>query len=199
MGVRTRQALAGTVIGVALALAATRSTESFGMSGPGQGSTGRPGEAQPTATARLKPSLSATIRPTLNNVTGVVTFTQSGGRVTVVALVRGLTPSTKHGFHIHEVGDLSAPDLMSAGGHYNPDGHEHGGPGSQSHAGDFGSLESDAKGVAILRLTVDNIAIAGADNNVIGLAMIVHAWPDDLTSQPAGNAGDRIAGGIIEL
>src|SRR5437016_3912546 len=73
-----------------------------------------------------------------SQVSGTVTFTQHGNQVTVVADVQGLPPNTSHGFHIHERGDCSAPDAMSAGGHFNPDSHPHGGPSSpMHHAGDL--------------------------------------------------------------
>src|SRR5712692_4836325 len=68
-----------------------------------------------------------------SQVTGTVTFTQHGNQVTVVADVRGLPPNSSHGFHIHEKGDCSAPDAMSAGGHFNPDQHPHGSPNMPMH------------------------------------------------------------------
>jgi Cu-Zn family superoxide dismutase len=137
----------------------------------------------------------------MNNVTGTVTFTQlPDGKVKVVADITGLPPNSTHGFHIHEKGDLSAADLSSAGGHYNPEGHPHAGPTHwPRHAGDFGNITADANGKAHLELTVDNISLGGAKNDVIGKAVIVHANADDLTSQPSGNAGGRVAGGIIEM
>jgi len=153
------------------------------------------------AVAVLKPSQAAATQPANNNVTGEVTFTEMpDGKVKIMAHVMGLTPNTRHGFHIHEKGDLNSPDLMSTGGHYNPDKHVHGGPStSPVHAGDFGNVESDAKGMAMLELTVDDISIGGPKNDILGKAVIVHAKEDDLKSQPSGNAGARVAGGIIEL
>lgn len=133
-----------------------------------------------------------------SKVQGTVRLTQEGDKVKMVAEVSGLEPNTKHGFHVHEYGDCSKPDGSSAGGHYNPEGHQHAGPDAgQRHAGDFGNLEADAQGKARLELTVDNISIAGERNPVIGRAVIVHAQADDLKSQPTGNAGGRIACGVI--
>ncbi len=154
-----------------------------------------------TAVAKLTPSKAATTMPANNNVTGTVTFTDEGnGKTKIVADVSGLQPNGKHGFHIHEKGDVSAPDLMSTGGHYNPDKHPHGGPStSPVHAGDFGNVTADANGKAHLELEVDDISIGGAKNDILGKAVIVHAKPDDLSSQPSGNAGARVAGGVIEL
>jgi Cu-Zn family superoxide dismutase len=133
-----------------------------------------------------------------NPVSGSVTFTQHGDRVIVVADVRGLPPNTTHGFHIHEKGDCSAADFMSAGGHFNPGGHPHAGPGTSArHAGDLGNLEADANGRAYKRITVDNITLGSGANSVIGKAVIVHEKMDDLTTQPSGAAGSRIACGVI--
>jgi len=131
-------------------------------------------------------------------VNGTVTFTQSGSRVTVVADVRGLPPNTTHGFHIHEKGDCSAPDFTSAGGHFNPGGHPHAGPGEAArHAGDLGNLEAGANGRAYKRIVVDNITLGNGSNSVIGHSVIVHEKMDDLKTQPTGNAGGRIACGVI--
>jgi Cu-Zn family superoxide dismutase len=154
-----------------------------------------------TAVAKLTPSKAATTMPANQNVTGTVTFTDEGnGKTKIVADISGLQPNTKHGFHIHEKGDMSAPDLMSTGGHYNPDKHVHGGPTtSPVHAGDFGNVMSDASGNAHLELEVDDISIGGPKNDILGKAVIVHGKEDDLKSQPSGNAGARVAGGVIEL
>jgi len=152
------------------------------------------------AIAHMTPSKSATTMPINNTVAGTVTFTEEGDKVLVVADISGLEPNTRHGIHIHEKGDLSDPGLLSAGGHWNPDHHIHGGPStSPVHAGDLGNLDADATGKAHLELTLWDISVGGAKNDVIGHAVIIHAKADDLSSQPSGNAGARVAGGIIEL
>lgn len=157
-------------------------------------------EAAKIAVAKVTPAKSATTRPVNNDVTGTVTFTQLGDKVVVVADISGLEPNTKHGFHIHDKSDLSAPDLMSTGGHWNPDHHIHGGPTTSSvHAGDMGNLEADANGKAHLELTLSGISVGGPKNNVVGHSVIIHAGSDDLSSQPAGNSGPRVAGGVIEM
>jgi flagellar hook-basal body protein len=80
-------------------------------------------------------------------VTGLVSFTQMNDGVKVIVRLSGLAPNTTHGFHIHEKGDLSDPALASAGAHFNPKGHKHGGPQSaMAHAGDLGNVTSDANG-----------------------------------------------------
>jgi Cu-Zn family superoxide dismutase len=133
-----------------------------------------------------------------NDVKGTVTFTQNDGKTRVVANVTGLKPG-KHGFHIHEKGDCSAPDASSAGGHFNPGGHKHGAPeAAEHHSGDLGNIEADAKGRARLNRTVDFLTVADGPNSVVGKAVIVHAQEDDLQTQPTGNAGGRLACGVIE-
>ncbi|HYE31648.1 MAG TPA: superoxide dismutase family protein [Methylomirabilota bacterium] len=142
----------------------------------------------------------ATLKPTEGNKTeGTIRFTQDGDKVKVVAHVTGLTPGQKHAFHIHEFGDASSKDGSSAGGHYNPEGHQHGLPdASQKHAGDLGNLQANDQGVAHYEITVQNISIAGVKNPIIGRGVIVHAKHDD-GGQPVGNAGGRIAMGVIGI
>jgi Cu-Zn family superoxide dismutase len=152
------------------------------------------------AIAHMTPSKLATTKPVNNDVTGTVTFTQVGDKVLVVADINGLEPNTRHGIHIHEKGDLSDPGLMSTGGHWNPDHHIHGGPStSPVHAGDLGNLDADATGHAHLELLLSNVSVGGVKNDVIGHAVIIHAKADDLSSQPSGNAGARVSGGVIEM
>ena len=128
---------------------------------------------------------------------GVVHFSESGDSVKVVADLEGLTPNQKHAFHIHQYGDCSAPDATSAGGHYNPEGHQHGLPDSENrHAGDLGNVQADGQGKAHYEITVQNISIMGAKNPILGRGVIVHAKVDD-GGQPVGNAGSRIACGVI--
>jgi Cu-Zn family superoxide dismutase len=131
-------------------------------------------------------------------VRGIVTFTvQPDNKVKVVAKVEGLEPNTKHGFHIHEFGDISSADGMAAGGHFNPEKHDHALPTHETrHAGDFGNLAADGNGVANLELVVDNITLTEGPTAIIGRGLIVHAKPDD-GSQPVGNAGARVAQGVI--
>lgn len=132
-----------------------------------------------------------------SKVSGTVLFEQADGAVKVTAKIGGLSPNSKHAIHVHDLGDITAADGTSAGGHYNPEGHDHGLPHSEvRHAGDFGNLETDGDGNATLVLMVDNITLTGAKNPVIGRAMIIHAKEDD-GGQPTGNAGDRIAMGVI--
>ncbi len=135
-----------------------------------------------------------------SNVRGTVHFYEAAKGVRVVARVTGLTPG-KHGFHIHESGDCSAPDASSAKGHFNPTGMKHGGPNdAERHAGDFGNIEADASGNAKAEFTATSISFDGP-NSIIGKGVIVHANEDDLKSQTPtpGNAGKRVACGNIQL
>jgi Cu-Zn family superoxide dismutase len=131
-----------------------------------------------------------------NKVHGVVTYTESGSGVRVSARIEGLTPG-KHGFHIHEFGDCSSKDGSSAGGHFNPAGAPHAAPeAAQRHAGDMGNIEADQNGVANLEYN-DTVMKLGDHGAIIGRGVIVHANPDDLKTQPTGNAGGRLACGVI--
>jgi superoxide dismutase, Cu-Zn family len=131
-----------------------------------------------------------------SNVTGTVTFAKTGDGVEIVADVSGLTPG-KHGFHIHEFGDCSAADATSAGGHFNPTHKAHGAPDApEHHTGDLGNLEADSSGKAHLTWKDKEMTMSG-ENSIIGRGVIVHAKEDDLKSQPVGNAGGRLACGVI--
>jgi Cu-Zn family superoxide dismutase len=155
-------------------------------------------DAKADAVAHIKPSQAASTQPSWGKPSGTVTFTQQeGDRVRVKANLTGLSPG-EHGIHIHEKGDLSAPDLMSAGAHYNPGGHKHAGPNDESrHAGDLGNITADASGKAKLDIVVTGISVGG-QNDVLGKSVIVHAKADDLKTDPSGNSGGRAGGGVIE-
>jgi superoxide dismutase, Cu-Zn family len=131
-----------------------------------------------------------------SGATGSVTFTKVEGGVRVVAKLSGLKEGA-HGFHIHEFGDCSAPDGSSAGGHFNPAGASHAGPmDPQRHAGDMGNVTAGVDGAATLEY-VDAQASFEGPNSILGRGLIVHANPDDLKTQPTGNAGGRIACGVV--
>ena len=149
------------------------------------------------ATAHDSEKAVAVLSPTANSkVMGTVTFMKSGGEVKVVADITGLSPG-KHGFHIHEFGDCSAPDATSAGAHFNPTKHQHGAPeAADRHAGDLGNIEADASGKAHLELSDKAMKLSGAES-IVGHAVIVHEKADDLKTQPTGDAGGRLACGVI--
>ncbi len=130
-----------------------------------------------------------------SRVTGTVTFAKVGNEVQVVADIQNLTPG-KHGIHIHEKGDCSAPDAMSAGAHFNPTHQHHDGPtGTERHVGDFGNIEADASGNGHLKWK-GKLDLSGS-NSIIGKSVVVHEKEDDLKTDPAGNSGARFACGVI--
>jgi Cu-Zn family superoxide dismutase len=145
----------------------------------------------PKASAALEPTKGSTAR-------GTVKFVQVGDRVRVSASVSGLKPDGEFGFHIHEAGDCSSGDGMSAKGHFNPYGKPHGHfTTAERHAGDMPNLKSDASGKASLEAELDMITVAPGRASIIGRGLIVHVQPDDYGSQPVGNAGARSACAII--
>jgi len=136
------------------------------------------------------------------DIAGTVTFSQlhGGGPVTIVAEIEGVEGAGLHGFHIHETGDCSAADFTSAGGHFNPEGVEHAcPPDTPRHAGDVGNIEIGDDGSGMLESSSDLITLdEAAANSVIGKAVILHAGEDDCQTQPTGDAGGRLACGVIE-
>ena len=163
----------------------------------GCGPTEKPAEQAAAPAEAMAKTADATLQPTQGNtVQGTVHFEKDMGEMHVQVHVTGLTPG-KHGFHIHETGDCSAPDASSAGGHFNPDAKPHGAPNAgEHHAGDLGNVEADSTGMAMADLHSTSLTLEGP-NSIIGKAVIVHGGEDDLKSQPAGNAGPRVACGVI--
>lgn len=146
------------------------------------------------------PRATASLQPTKGNKTfGEATFEQVGDKMRVVVYVQGLKPGSEHGLHIHEAGDCSSGDGMSAKGHFNPHTKPHGHPASsERHAGDLPALKAASNGRAKVDTEVDLITIAPGPGSIVGRAVIVHADPDDYKTQPTGNAGARLACGVIQ-
>ncbi len=146
----------------------------------------------PRATAQLQPT-------TGNTTSGNVSFVQSGNKVLVSGEIRGLKPNTEHGFHVHEKGDCSSGDGMSAGGHFNPTGAPHGNHDlGMHHTGDLPSLKADASGVARFSFESSSITVGSGVTDIVGKGLIVHRDPDDYKTQPTGNAGPRLACAVIQ-
>jgi len=130
-----------------------------------------------------------------SHVSGNATFTEKNGKVTLTAKLSGLKPGI-HAIHIHEKSDCTALDGSSAGGHWNPTFKKHGKLGEgESHKGDIGNFTTDEFGNGTITITTDEwcIGCEDATKNIIGKGLIVHQGPDDYISQPAGNAGARVA------
>jgi Cu-Zn family superoxide dismutase len=142
----------------------------------------------------------AQLQPTKGSKTfGEATFEQVGGKVHVVVYVQGLKPGQEHGLHIHEVGDCSSGDGMSTKGHFNPFGKPHAHAGTpERHAGDLPPLKAAKNGRAKVDVMLDVITVAPGPASIVGRGLIVHADPDDYKTQPTGNAGARIACGVIQ-
>jgi superoxide dismutase, Cu-Zn family len=132
-------------------------------------------------------------------VAGQIDFRETGGQILVTVKVSGLKPNSEHGFHVHEKGDCSAADATSAGGHFNPDGapHGHHGQGNR-HAGDMPNLVANGKGEASTSFKISQMRLDNKKYGILNRAVVIHANPDDYKSQPAGNAGARIACGVIK-
>ena len=130
---------------------------------------------------------------------GEATFEEVDGKVRVIVFAQGLRPEREHGFHIHEAGDCSSGDGMSTKGHFNPHGKPHGNPsGAERHAGDLPALKAGKDGRAKVDVTLDIITVRAGPASVVGRGLIIHADPDDYKTQPTGNAGARIACGVIK-
>ena len=138
-----------------------------------------------------------------SSVRGTVSFSETmmdGADAVQVTVNASNVPSGLHGFHVHEFGDCSAADASSAGGHFNPTNEAHGGPNSDpSHAGDFGNVAADESNRVSATYVLRGVNLGTGPNSIVGKAIILHEKPDDLVTQPTGNAGGRIACGIITL
>lgn len=133
-----------------------------------------------------------------NNVTGTLVFTKVEGGIRVVGDLQGLTKG-KHGIHIHECGDCSAPDGTSAGGHFNPTAKSHGDPmESMHHEGDMGNIVADSEGKAHIDYIDSSLSFEGS-TSIIGRSVIIHKGEDDFKTQPTGNSGARVACGVIGI
>ncbi|WP_354683741.1 superoxide dismutase family protein [Cupriavidus necator] len=178
---------------VALAGCAGGRTSSASSSAAGTSSAASASATAGTARA------TATLQPKSGtNTAGTVTFQQQPGGVMMTASITGLPPNSVHGFHVHEKGDCSAPDAMSAGGHFNPTGKPHGQMTMPDHhAGDMNNLTADASGNVRVSMLLPDLSVGTGANSVIGRAVVVHKDPDDYKTQPTGNAGGRIACGVV--
>lgn len=113
--------------------------------------------------------------------------------------MEGLKPNAEHGFHIHDKGDCSSGDGMSAGGHFNPAAKPHGRHGQgEHHAGDLPSLKADGAGRVDVHVELVGVSIGSGPADIVGRGLIVHADPDDFRTQPTGNSGARIACAVIQ-
>ena len=149
--------------------------------------------AVPTAQVNLSPKSESKTQGELHLVL-------KGEDVLLKGKITGLTPNSVHGFHVHENGDCSSKDGKSAGGHFNPNKKNHGGPEmNEHHAGDLGNIRANDKGEAIIDKKYSFISLKEGDKeSILNKAVIIHSGRDDLKSRPSGDAGKRIACGVIK-
>ncbi len=146
-------------------------------------------------------SARAELRDAQGKSVGTAQLKQLKHTVQISVAVNGLPPGD-HAFHIHTVGKCEPPDFKSAGGHFNPGHTQHGlknpaGP----HAGDMPNLTVNAKGKGKATVVNTWVTLGAGDNSLFhegGTAIVIHEKADDNMTDPAGNAGSRIACGVIE-
>lgn len=161
-----------------------------------------PAEPAPPAVTTLPPpaeSRTVQLRATGGgNASGILAVSVRDEQVHIDGEIGGLVPNSEHGLHIHVNGDCSAPDASSSGGHFAPLGHPHGAPGTASHVGDLGNIRADANGMAQVNAIAEQASLGtGSATDVANRAIVVHAGPDDFSTQPDGNSGERLACGVI--
>lgn len=132
---------------------------------------------------------------------GTAELTETPHGVLLTVKLSGL-PAGQHALHLHEVGQCAAPDFKSAGGHYNPGSASHGYKNPKgAHEGDLPNVHVGADGALNADAFAEGVTLnAGATSlfDEDGTAVVVHAGPDDYATDPAGDAGDRIACGVVE-
>ena len=155
----------------------------------------------PAAASTAQQAVAVLASASGSRVSGKLTLAPMGDGVHISGEVGGLKPGDVRGFHIHEKGDCSAADATTAGGHFNPGAQAHGRAGQGAHhAGDSDNIVADAEGVARIDAHVSGVTLGGgAANDIAGREVIVHAAADDYTTQPTGNAGARVACGVIKV
>ena len=155
----------------------------------------------PAAASTAQQAVAVLASASGSRVSGKLTLAPMGDGVHISGEVGGLPANAQSGFHVHEKGDCSAVDATSAGAHFNPAASQHGRAGTATHhAGDMDNLVSDASGVAKVNMHLRGVTLGGgAANDIAGRAVIVHAAPDDYHTQPTGNAGARVACGVIKV
>lgn len=138
-------------------------------------------------------SAKAELKDAQGKVVGTARLNQVSGGVKIALKASGLKTGD-HGFHIHAVGKCEPPAFTSAGGHFNPQSKKHGRLSPDgAHAGDLPNLKMGADGTGSIDVTAGGVTL----KDVAGLALVIHADPDDEKTDPTGNSGARVACGVI--
>jgi superoxide dismutase, Cu-Zn family len=131
---------------------------------------------------------------------GTATLAADPGGVKITLAVKGLAAGD-HAIHVHETAKCDGPDFKSAGGHFNPEHKKHGKDNPDgSHAGDMPNFTVDAKGGSAATVMATGVTLDDGPHSVFtngGTALVIHAKADDMKTDPAGAAGDRVACGVI--
>lgn len=157
--------------------------------------------AEPEESATDEDEVLVSLNNTDGHVVATATLTEDDAGVHIKLEGEDL-PEGTHAFHIHEKGACEAPDFESAGGHYNPTDDNHGKDDSEGpHAGDFDNIKVAEDGTVNEEITTDKVTLEKGKENTLytddGTSLVIHADDDDYKSQPSGDAGDRIACGVI--
>ena len=135
----------------------------------------------------------AELKDAQGKIVATATLTDAPGGVRIALRASGLKPGA-HGLHIHAVGVCAPPAFTSAGGHFNPQNKKHGHKNPEgAHAGDLPNLTVGADGTGSIETPAAGVTL----KDVAGLALVIHADPDDETTDPTGNSGARVACGVI--
>ena len=153
------------------------------------------------ALALASPAAQADLKDAAGKPVGTATFAVIEGGVQVKVQVSGLKPGP-HGFHVHAAGLCEGPDFKTAAGHFNPSGKKHGLDNPMGHhGGDMPNLVVGADGKGEATATLHGVTLGEGDTSLFhagGTALVVHADADDGKTDPAGNAGARIACGVVK-
>jgi len=147
-------------------------------------------------------SATAEIKDGKDQVVGQAKFKAAGAGVEMSVKLTNLSPGV-HAIHLHAVGKCDAPDFKTAGGHFNPANKKHGTENPEGHhAGDLPNLTVGPNGESVFSSSIPEVTLAGTGPNSLfhegGPSVVVHEQPDDMKTDPAGNAGARIACGVIQ-